>query len=98
MVPVGILAFHITQGAIDKALEHQFVGFALAFSAGTFLLIALSDLLPEVQFHRHDRVPLVLALLIGIVLMGGIAMLEPQKHEEPPAAQNEHEKGHDHHP
>jgi zinc and cadmium transporter len=96
MVPVGILAFHITRGAIEKGLEHQVVGFALAFSAGTFVLIALSDLLPEVQFHHHDRVPLVLALLVGIFLMGGIAMLEP--HKEPSASQKEQEKDHDPHP
>jgi zinc and cadmium transporter len=43
-------------------------------------LIALSDLLPEVQFHRHNRVSLFLALLFGIVLMGCIALLEEHKH------------------
>src|SRR5262249_52888265 len=55
---------------------NQLTGAALAISAGTFLFIALSDLLPEVQFHRHDRVPLSLALILGLLLMGGIALLE----------------------
>jgi zinc and cadmium transporter len=82
MVPVGALAFHLTRGAIAKDLQNQVTGAALAISAGTFLLIALSDLLPEVQFHRHDRVPLFLTLLFGVVLMGGIALLEDHEHGE----------------
>jgi zinc and cadmium transporter len=80
MVPIGIVAFYITRGAIAKDLENQIIGFALAFSSGSFILIALSDLLPEVQFHRHNRVSLFLALLLGIVLMGCIALLEEHKH------------------
>lgn len=42
----------------------------LAFSAGTFLCIALSDLLPELQFHSHDRWKLSAGLLAGLGLMG----------------------------
>jgi zinc and cadmium transporter len=61
---------------MEATLRKELTGFALAFSAGTFIFIALSDLLPEVQFHRHDRVPLFLALLFGVVLMGFIAFLE----------------------
>jgi zinc and cadmium transporter len=90
MVPVGAGAFLLATGAIDERLQNHLTGAALAFSAGTFLFIALSDLLPEVQFHRHDRIPLSLALLMGVVLMGAIAMLENQgEHEnggEPNAA------------
>jgi zinc and cadmium transporter len=48
---------------------------ALAFSAGTFLCIALSDLLPELQFHSHDRLKLSVALLAGVVLMAVTANL-----------------------
>jgi zinc and cadmium transporter len=80
MVPLGGIAFLLTEGALAKELEGQITGAALAFSAGTFLFIALSDLLPEVHFHRHDRVPLFAALLAGVVFMGLIALLEP--HEE----------------
>ena len=43
-----------------------FIGSALAFSAGVFLCISLSDLLPEVHFHSHDRLSMTLALLLGI--------------------------------
>jgi zinc and cadmium transporter len=45
-----------------------FLGCALAFCAGTFLCIASSDLLPELQFHSHDRLKLTLALLAGLAI------------------------------
>src|SRR5262249_30982734 len=82
MVPFGAGVFMATSGAIEQDMKNQLTGAALAFSAGTFLFIALSDLLPEVQFHRHDRVPLFLALVIGVLLMGFIALLEPHEHDE----------------
>jgi zinc and cadmium transporter len=102
MVPIGAGAFMLTSGAIEKDLQNQLTGAALAFSAGTFLFIALSDLLPEVQFHRHDRVPLSLALVAGVLLMGVIALLEPHEHNEhehgdQPAA-GAHRHGHGDHP
>jgi zinc and cadmium transporter len=76
MVAVGALAFCLTEGALEKDLETHLIGAALAFSAGTFLFIALSDLLPEVQFHRHDRIPLFLTFLFFVILMWFIAFLE----------------------
>src|SRR5207253_2718221 len=76
MVPVGVIAFYVTTGSIAEDMKNQLTGAALAFSAGTFLFVALSDLLPEVQFHRHDRIPLFLALTSGVVLMGVIALFE----------------------
>jgi zinc and cadmium transporter len=76
MIPVGALAFYWTSGKFQKNIENQMIGAALAFSAGTFLFIALSDLLPEVQFHRHDRGRLFLMLVLGVAAMGGIAYLE----------------------
>ena len=44
------------------------VGYVLAFAAGAFLCIALSDLLPEIHFHSHDRGKLIVSLLVGIGL------------------------------
>ncbi|HVT82018.1 MAG TPA: ZIP family metal transporter [Phycisphaerae bacterium] len=76
MVPVGAFLFVFLGHSFEAKLQTQFVGAALAFSAGTFLFIALSDLLPEVQFHRHDRGKLFAALLAGVALMGLIAVLE----------------------
>lgn len=101
MVPIGACAFMVTKGTIEESLRGQLTGAALAFSAGTFLFIALSDLLPEVQFHRHDRVPLFLALVIGVLFMGGIALLEPHEHDEhehgnEPATGTHHDHDHGH--
>ena len=42
-----------------------------------FLCIALADLLPEIQFHRHDRVKLTTALLAGILFAYGIGLVHP---------------------
>ena len=60
-----------------------FLGGALAFCAGTFLCIACADLLPELQFHSHDRLKLSLALAAGL----GVAILIGQLEDS----------GHDHH-
>ncbi len=77
MCPLGAALFFwgVEQVGGDQGL---LVGSALAFSAGVFLCISLSDLLPEVQFHSHDRGKLTVALLLGIVLAYGIGMLEPE--------------------
>lgn len=50
---------------------------ALAFSAGAFVCIALGDLLPEIQFHSHDRLKLTLLFVLGIGLAWMIGALEP---------------------
>jgi zinc and cadmium transporter len=77
-VPAGAILFML---GLDQAPGmggegSRLVGRALAFSAGTFLCISLSDLLPELQFHRHDRVKLSAALLLGVAVAWGAARLE----------------------
>ena len=67
LVPLGAVAFTFTRGAI--AQPSALIGYTLAFSAGTFLAIALTDLLPELHFHAHDRHKLSAALLAGLVIM-----------------------------
>ena len=65
-VPVGVLLFY---AGVQSSFYHGSLGgMALAFSTGVFLCIALSDLLPELQFHQHDRLKLSLALLAGIAI------------------------------
>lgn len=76
MCPLGALLFFF--GADAMVGERSYVvGAALAFSAGAFICIALSDLLPEVHFHSHDRTKLTLAFLLGLVLAYGIGSFEP---------------------
>lgn len=80
MIPIGAAVFVLcTRNNVSLAIRNQLTGAALAFSAGTFLFIALSDLLPEVQFHKHDRLRLFATLIAGVALMGGIAYLEPHE-------------------
>jgi zinc and cadmium transporter len=71
-IPAGVLLFYfglMTEADDPNApLRQLWVAYALAFSAGTFLCISLSDLLPELQFHQHDRVKLSMALLLGLVV------------------------------
>jgi zinc and cadmium transporter len=69
MIPVGAALFWVGVGLLGSSLADQFTADTLAFSAGTFLCIALSDLLPELQFHAHDRWKLSVALLAGVALM-----------------------------
>ncbi len=78
IIPAGALVFVVGMRGLDPGLVGPFAANSLAFSAGTFLCIALSDLLPELQFHRHDRLKLSAALLSGVILMaaaGGIERL-----------------------
>jgi zinc and cadmium transporter len=69
MIPLGAVAFVVGLRGLGAEAAGAITADALAFSAGTFLCIALSDLLPELQFHEHDRVKLSVALLAGVGLM-----------------------------
>jgi zinc and cadmium transporter len=67
MVPVGAGLYF----ASDAALQFEKLSpWALAFSAGTFLYIAVSDLLPHVSRHGKERQGRnVVALIAGLLLM-----------------------------
>lgn len=74
--PIGCFVFYI--GVSRFAGEQaETVGCILAFAAGVFICIALSDLLPEMEFHSHSRVSLTLALLAGIAAAWAVSRLEP---------------------
>ena len=64
MCPIGALIFYF--GVRQSPDQAVFIGCALAFSAGIFVCIALGDLLPELQFHSHDRLKLTAMLLLGV--------------------------------
>jgi zinc and cadmium transporter len=83
--PLGAALFYLGANHIASS-NVVFLGCALAFCAGTFLCIASSDLLPELQFHSHDRLKLSVALLLGIGVAVLIGAIEPHEHKgEPPA-------------
>lgn len=75
MCPLGALLFVLgltaTGGAVSSAVSGM-----LAFSAGVFICIALSDLLPEMEFHAHNRLQLTTVLLGGILLAWCLRFLE----------------------
>ncbi len=82
-IPLGVGIFY---GGILGPSSGTTLAYALAFAAGTFLCIALSDLLPELQFHAHDRGKLSLALLVGLALAYGVCRLEAGSHSHGGAA------------
>ena len=65
-------------GGVELLGSHEgaVVGYVLSFAAGAFLCIALSDLLPEIQFHSHDRGKLIVSLLLGIALAYVLYLVE----------------------
>jgi zinc and cadmium transporter len=79
-IPLGVGLFY---SGIDQsgAVAQQVLGASLAFAAGTFLCISTSDLLPEIQFHTHDRVKLSLALMAGLGLAVVIGLFETSGHD-----------------
>lgn len=98
LVPAGVGLFWGGAAGHDVT---SIAAWALAFSAGMFLCIASSDLLPELQFHRHDRAGLSAALIAGLAFAFGLARLEAGSHvhvETPGAVDHDHDHdhGHDH--
>lgn len=85
VTPVGALLFFL--GGEHLAHAHPaWLGAALAFCAGTFLCIACADLLPELQFHSHDRIKLSLALLVGLGVAIVINQFGHVEHSHVPGA------------
>ncbi len=93
MVPLGIGLFEL--GISGSKDQLAVTALALAFSAGTFLCIALADLLPELKFHDHDRLALTGMLILGVVIAWGTGWLEASTHDH--SHDHGHHHGHDHH-
>lgn len=94
IVPLGAFLFML--GAAPLESTSMIVPLALAFSAGTFLCIASSDLLPELQFHQHDRAQLSISLVLGLVMAWSIGLIESEHHHHGPAPADAHDHNHDH--
>lgn len=63
MIPLGVIAVRMFAVSPNSPLT----GYALAFSAGTFIHIAVSDLLPEVHKSSHHRFVILAAFVLGIL-------------------------------
>lgn len=95
MCPLGALVFYL--GVHDSPHESVLIGCALAFAAGIFICISLGDLLPELQFHAHDRLKLTVMLLLGVALAHGLQYLEPSHlHDSSSESSDQHINDHDH--
>jgi zinc and cadmium transporter len=79
VVPLGAAAF-LASLPFAGGRQDVVLGIAMAVAAGAFICIAAADLLPEVQFHSHDRVLLTTALALGLALAWGITVLEKSSH------------------
>jgi zinc and cadmium transporter len=76
MCPIGAVLFALgIDAAPFSAIRASLLSSALAFSAGVFVCISMSDLLPEIEFHTHDRVGLSVSLAAGIVTAVVLSLL-----------------------
>jgi zinc and cadmium transporter len=80
--PLGAVLFVLGVNEFSGR-QSLIVGCALAVSAGVFLCISLSDLLPEMEFHSHNRLQLTAALLTGVALAWGIGVFESEHAHSP---------------
>ena len=76
ITPLTMILSYWGMGALISAGSTSIVGYIMAFASGTFLCISLSDLLPEIQSHRHDRGKLTLTFLGGIALSCALRLWE----------------------
>lgn len=94
IVPIGAVCF-LASLPLVGASEDAVLGVALAVAGGAFVCIAAADLLPEVQFHTHDRVLLTTSLVLGLALAWGITAAERSSHAH---SLHGHGTGHGHAP
>ena len=71
MVPVGALAGYFTALKWDP----YFIGWAIAFSAGTFIHIATCDLLPEIHKLHETKYRNLGYLILGLAIIWALSLL-----------------------
>jgi zinc and cadmium transporter len=72
MVPVGAGLFVLLRETVHA---ERFTSLALAVSAGTFLHLSLSDILPDLHRRGASKWRLSAAMVTGVVLMGALTFL-----------------------
>ena len=84
--PLGVAIFYLGASRLAH-MDPLFLGAALGFCAGTFLCISCADLLPELQFHSHDRFKLSAGLIAGLGLAVLIGVFEQNETKPAPSSQ-----------
>jgi len=69
MVPAGAAVYVLLREVVHG---QRFTPLALAASAGTFLHLALSDLVPDLHRRGGSKLRLSAALLVGVAVMWGL--------------------------
>lgn len=80
--PLGVLLFMFGVGSASEA-SSEIIGGVMCFAAGAFFCISLGDLLPEVHFHKHDRIRLSAALFLGLAVAIIVELLPGHSHAGP---------------
>ena len=76
MVPLGAIAVYFSQDMWNKTA----IGWALSFSAGTFIHIATCDLLPEIHKLKETKHKNILSLILGLGIMAGFRLFFGHSH------------------
>ena len=76
--PLGTVLF--LAGTSHLAASSPVIGIGLGIAVGVCLCVSLSDILPELRFHSHDRLTLTAALLLGIVSIFILHTVMPHNH------------------
>jgi len=76
MTPIGGLVMLLGGQWMSQTMETSVMGIMIALTAGSFICIALGDLLPEVHFHSHDRLKLAISLLLGLGIIYAASVIE----------------------
>ena len=93
VIPIGVGLFLVGSEIFGEG--EGFTSLALAFSAGVFICIAASDLLPELQFHRHDRLSMTAMLILGLVIAWVSGIAESSGHHHGHHGHGHHGHGHE---
>jgi zinc and cadmium transporter len=72
MVPLGAGLYLVLRGIVHA---DNFTALALAASSGTFLHLALSDILPDLHRRGGSKLKLSAALLVGIAVMWALRLV-----------------------
>jgi zinc and cadmium transporter len=76
MVPLGAGLYLLAARWLTHAGAGAITPYALAFSAGTFLHVAFSDLLPEIHRRRRGGLPAAAVVAGGLLVMYLLTFLE----------------------